>query len=182
MLRAPSIVARMKTELETALALDSTQADAHYTLLLYYAQMPEAFGGSIAKARAHAASLRAVNPTRSQIGLAYIAEQEKRIADAERAYVAATIASPDSDAVFAAAGAFYRRQERWADAVAMHERQVRALRADALPSRVASAHYALGLALDKAGQRDAAQTSYRRALAADPDHVDAAKAVAGNRR
>src|SRR5215208_3155642 len=61
MLRAPSIFTQMQTEL----ALDSTQADAHYTLLLFDAQVPEAMGGGIAKARAHAASLRAINPTRA---------------------------------------------------------------------------------------------------------------------
>jgi len=56
MLRAPSLFARMKTELETALALDSSQADAHYTLLLFYAQVPEVMGGGIGKARALAAN------------------------------------------------------------------------------------------------------------------------------
>jgi len=48
-LRAPSIISRMKTELETALALDSTQADAHYALLQFNAQVPESFGGGIGK-------------------------------------------------------------------------------------------------------------------------------------
>ena len=179
MLRAPPIMIRAKTELETALRGDSSLIDAHFILLQFYAQVPAAFGGDMARARGHAAALVRLNPERGHIGLGFIAEQEKNLALAEREYRLAMSIRPDSEPPYTSAGAFYRRQERWSDAVSMYEKASRAVPGTALSSKRASIHYLLGNSLEKAGDVPRARGEYAIALRYNPNHAEARKALEG---
>ena len=84
----------------------------------------------------------------------------------------------DSDAAYSVAGAFYRRRERWADAIGMYEKQLKAMPKDATPGKVSNAHYFLGIAHDKSGQVDKARAEYVTAIAANPKNEAAKKALA----
>lgn len=178
MLRAPALIGRMKTELEQALALDPTLVDARYGLLQFYAGAPAMMGGSMTKAREQAAEIAKVNPMRGHIGYGFIADQEKDFAGAEKKYLAAISAKPDSDVAYGAAGGFYRRRERWNDAVGMYEKQLKTMAKDAYPSKVSNTHFFLGDAEEKTGHRDKAKSEYQTAIAANPKNEDATKALA----
>lgn len=178
MLRAPALIGRMKTELEQALALDPALVDARYALLQLYAGAPAMMGGSMPKAREQAAETLKLNPMRGHIGYGFIAEQEKDFASAEKEFLAAISVRPDSDVTYSAAGAFYRRRERWTDAIGMYEKQVKTMPKDATPTKASNAHYFLGLAHEKSGHRDKAKTEYQAAIAANPKNEDATKALA----
>lgn len=178
MLRAAGFVGRMKTELEQALVLDPKLVEARYALLQLYAQAPAMMGGSIPKAREQAAELLKLNPIRGHIGDGFIAEQEKDYAAAEKEFLAAIAARPDSDVTYSAAGSFYRRRERWADAISMYEKQLKTMAKDATPSRISNAHYFLGIVHERSGHRDRAKAEYQAAIAANPKNEDAKKALA----
>jgi tetratricopeptide (TPR) repeat protein len=178
MLRAPSIVGRMKAELEQAVALDPALVEARYVLLQFLVQAPPMMGGSIPKAREQAAELLKLSPMRGHIGYGVVAEQEKDYVAAEKEFLAAIATRPDSDVTYSATGAFYRRRERWTDAIAMYEKQLKFMLKDASPTRVSNAHYFLGLAHEKSGHGDRAKTEYQAAIAANPKNEDAKKALA----
>jgi tetratricopeptide (TPR) repeat protein len=181
MFRARPLMGRMKTELETALAQNPNLIDALYVLLQYYAQIPAAFGGDMPRARGYAATLLKLNPERGHIGLAFIAEQENNLVLAEREYRVAIATRPDSEPAYSVLGAFYRRQERWTDAIPMYEKASRTLPQTALSSKSATVHYLLGNSLEKAGDRNGARAEYTVALGYNPNHAEAKKALGGSR-
>jgi tetratricopeptide (TPR) repeat protein len=178
MLSAPALFGRMKTEYEQAVALDPALVDARYALLQVLAQVPPAMGGSIAKAREHSAELLRLNPIRGHLGYGIAAEQEKDFVGAEKEFLAAIAVRPDSDVAYGATGAFYRRRERWNDAVAMYEKQLKAMPKDATQTRISNAHYFLGMAHDKSGHGDKAKAEYQAAITANPKNEDAKRALA----
>lgn len=178
MLQAPGIMGRMKKELDLSVTLDPTLVEARYLLLQMYAQAPPMMGGSIEKAREHAAALLKLNPMRGHFGYGIIAEQEKDFAAAEKEFLAAITVTPDSDVAYSSTGGFYRRRERWSDAVVMYEKWVKTLSNDALPTRISSAHYFLGLANEKVGHAEKAKAEYQLAIAANPKNEDAKNALA----
>jgi tetratricopeptide (TPR) repeat protein len=178
MVRGPMLYGRMMTELEKSLALDPTLIDSRYALLQVLASAPAAMGGSMTKAREHAAEIAKLNPMRGHLGFGLVAEQEKDFTTAEKEFLAAISVKADSDAAYSVAGAFYRRRERWADAIGMYEKQLKAMPKDATPGKVSNAHYYLGIAHDKNGHGDKAKTEYQLAIAANPKNEGAKKALA----
>jgi len=93
--------------------------------------------------------------------------------------VLAIASRPDSEPPYSFAGAFYRRQHRWADAISMYEKAARLLPAAALSSRAASIHYLLGDSKEKSGQPSRARAEYATALRYNPNHREAKKALEG---
>lgn len=180
MLRAPPLMIRAKTEMETALSSDPNLVDAQFILLQFYAQIPAAFGGDLAKARGHAATLLKLSPERGHIGFGYIAEQENNLLLAEKEYRFAISMRPDSEPPYSSAGSFFRRQERWTDAITMYEKASRTLPSDAFSSKRANIHFLLGNSLEKAGNQLRAQAEYAAALKYKPDHAEARKALGGH--
>ena len=172
---------RMKAELERALAMDPTLVDARAALLGVYVIAPEIMGGSMPKAREQAAEILKVNPMRGHMGYATIAEQEQDFGAAEKEFLAAIAVRPDSEASYSAAGGFYRRRERWTDAIAMYEKQLKAMPKDAPVARVSNAHYYLGLAQQRSGHPDRAKAEFQAAIAANVDNENAKKALAALR-
>jgi tetratricopeptide (TPR) repeat protein len=177
-LGAMSYAPRVRANLEEAVALDPKLVDARRSLVTIYTMLPSAMGGSADKAREQAAEILKLNPMRGHAALGYLADQQKDYVTAEREYLAAISARPDSEAAYGAAGAFYRRRERWTDAISMYEKQLRALPKGAPVVRVSNAHYYLGLAQEKSGHMERARLEYRAAIAANPDNEDAKKALA----
>lgn len=138
MLRQPFMAPRMKAEYEQAVALDPNLVDAHHWLVMFLANAPSAMGGSMAKAREHAAAILKLDPMRGHVDYATIAEQEKDYAGAEKELLAAIAAMPDNATPYEATGSFYRRRQRWADAIAIYEKLLKA-KPDAM-----NAHLSLG--------------------------------------
>ena len=83
-------------------------------------------GGSMDKAKEQATEIEKLNTMRGHIEMASLLERDKDIAGAEREYIAALAAAPDSNAATTASPSFYRRQKRYADAVATYERLLKA--------------------------------------------------------
>ena len=137
-LRQPFLARRVKTEFERAVALDPTLIDARHGLIQFYTMAPGVMGGSMEKAKEQIAEIEKLNPMRGHFERAALAERDKDGATAEKEYVAATTAAPDSTVAFSTLGAFYRRQKKWADATAAYER-VLAIKPDAY-----NAHLSLG--------------------------------------
>src|SRR5205085_5956210 len=137
-----------------AVALDAALVDARAALLNLYAGMPEAMGGGLVKAREQADALLKVNAVRGHMGLGQIAEQQQDFASAEGEFLAAITARPDSEVAYSAAGGFYRRRERWVDAIGMYEKQLSMMPKDWPVGRVSLAHYNMGVAQQKGGHAD----------------------------
>jgi tetratricopeptide (TPR) repeat protein len=137
-LRRPFVVSRMKTTLEQAVVLDPSLVEARYGLLQFYTMAPGVMGGGMPKARQQAAELLKLSPMRGHMGYGTVAEQEKDYAAAEKEFLAAVTIAPDSEASYNAAASFYRRRERWTDAVAIYYKLI-AANPDA-----ANAHLRLG--------------------------------------
>ncbi len=168
---------RMKAELEEAVQLDRTLIDARNALLDLFAQAPAAMGGSVDNAREQGAEILKVNAVRGHIAYGRIAELEKDYATAEKEYLAAIAARPDSEVAYGAAGGFYRRRERWGDAITMHQKQLAAMPKDPSLTRLSNTHYNLGLALQRSGRPDLAKPEFRAALVANPGNENATKAL-----
>jgi tetratricopeptide (TPR) repeat protein len=177
MLRGPGLAARMKKELEQALRLDPKLVDARYALLQYYAGAPAWMGGDMGKARDEAAELQKLSPMRGHMGYGVVSEQENDFVAAEKEFLASIAIRPDSDVVYSAAAAFYRRRERWSDAAGMTEKQLKAMPEDATSTKVSNAHYFLGVAHGKSGHPDKARAAYMTALTANPSNDEAKKAL-----
>jgi tetratricopeptide (TPR) repeat protein len=112
------------------------------------------------------------------MGFARIAEQGKDYATAEKEFLAAITARADSEVAYSAAGGFYRRRERWADAIGMYRKQLAAMPKDPSLTRMSNLHYGLGLSLQGSGRPDLAKPEFQAAVAANPDNANAAKALA----
>jgi tetratricopeptide (TPR) repeat protein len=122
--RRPFIVRRLRTEFEMAVSLDPALVDARRGLVMFYSMAPRAMGGSMARAREHADAIMKLNPMRGHAALGVIAERQHDIAGAEKEFLRAITLNPDSSGAYAAAGAFYQRQKRVEDAIAMYQKVV----------------------------------------------------------
>jgi tetratricopeptide (TPR) repeat protein len=126
MLRQMMLARQMKAEYEQAVALDATLVDAHQGLFLFMSNAPAAMGGGVEKARGEAAIILTLHPARGHVDYGTLAEQDKDLAGAEKEFLAAVSSMPDSEVGYNAAGSFYRRQQRWTDAIATYERLLKA--------------------------------------------------------
>jgi tetratricopeptide (TPR) repeat protein len=126
MLSQMMLARRMKAEYEQAIALDASLVDAHQGLFMFLSNAPAAMGGGLEKAREEAAAIVKLHPARGHVDYGTLAEQNKDFASAEKEFLAAVAAMPDSEVGYNAAGSFYRRQQRWADAIAMYEKLLKA--------------------------------------------------------
>jgi tetratricopeptide (TPR) repeat protein len=95
-LRQPFLGKRAKSEFERALALDSNSLGAREGVMQFYLLAPSVMGGSVAKAREQAAAIARLNPLSGHFAAARIANNQKDLAGAEKAYRAAATEFPDS--------------------------------------------------------------------------------------
>ena len=86
-LRQPGLAKRTKAAWERAIELDPDNLDARSDLIQYYVQAPGFLGGSTAKALEQAEEIRKRNPLRGYLELGALYEREKKLAEAEKAYL-----------------------------------------------------------------------------------------------
>ena len=89
-LRQPGLAKRTRAAWERAIELDPENLDARSDLIQYYVQAPGFMGGSTAKALEQAEEIRKRNALRGHLELGALYEREKKFAEAEKAYVAAS--------------------------------------------------------------------------------------------
>jgi tetratricopeptide (TPR) repeat protein len=160
-LRQATLAKRAKGAFERAVALDPSNVGAREGLVRFYSVAPGIVGGSMRKAREHAAAIARVSPMRGQIANGMIREREKDFAGAERDYLAASSSSPDSAAPLMALGALYQRVEQWDKAFEAYERAL-ALSDIEFPEAL-SAHYQFGRTGALSGRRlDDSERSLKR--------------------
>lgn len=95
-LRQPGLAKRLKAEFERAVDLDPNHVGAREGLIQFHLRAPGIMGGSLAKAREQAAAVARINPLRGHFAAAQIANDQKDLAGAEKAYRAAATEFPDS--------------------------------------------------------------------------------------
>jgi tetratricopeptide (TPR) repeat protein len=149
--RQAMLASRAKGEFERAIALDPRSVGAREGLVQFYSIAPGIAGGSMRRAREHAAEIARVSPMRGRIATGMIHEREKDFATAEREYLAASSIAPDTAAPLMALGALYQRVEQWDKAFAAYERAL-ALSGIDVPEAL-SAQYQFGRTGALSGQR-----------------------------
>ncbi len=167
-LKLPFLARRVKSEFDSAVALDPTSIDARHGLIQFYSHAPGVMGGSMDKAKEQAREIAKLNAMRGHLEFAALAEREQDSLLADRELNAALAAAPDSAVAYNNLGAFYRRQKRYADAVTIYERLLKA-NPDA-----ASAHLNIGWNLALSGQHvDRAEREVKQWLVAPPKDAPA---------
>lgn len=120
-LKLPFLARRVKGEFDKAAQLDPRSIDARHGLIQFYSQAPGVMGGSMDKAKEQAREIMKLNAWRGHSEMASLLERDKDIAGAEKEYVAAVAAAPDTTLPYQYLGSFYRRQKRWDDAIKNYE-------------------------------------------------------------
>ena len=96
LLKQLSFARRAKKELDAAAALDPSDADAQWGLMMFYYAAPGLIGGDVNKARAIGQSLALETP---QVGFYYegrLATEMNDVSSAEKFYLQSAVADPDS--------------------------------------------------------------------------------------
>ena len=107
-LRQPGLAKKTKGAWERAIDLDPDNLDARSDLIQYYTQAPGFLGGSTSKAIEQAEEIRKRNALRGYLELGGLYEREKKLADAEKAYVAASKEKSDRHVGEYRLGLFYQ--------------------------------------------------------------------------
>jgi tetratricopeptide (TPR) repeat protein len=154
---------KVKAEFERAVALDANNLEAREGLIDYYLEAPGFMGGSPEKAKQQAGEIARRDPLRGTLASARIAEDQKDLAGAERAYQSAAHAAPDSMGPRYALGLFYARTKQFDQAFATFEDMLKAK-----PGEL-GALYQVGRTGALSGQRlDRAEAALQQFLAAPP--------------
>jgi tetratricopeptide (TPR) repeat protein len=120
-LKQPFMAKRIKSEFEKAVQLDPALIDARHGLIQFYSQAPGFMGGSMDKAKEQAREIGKLNAWRGHWEMAQLLERDKDVAGAEKEFMAAVTAAPDSNLTYLFLGSFQRRQKKWSEALATYE-------------------------------------------------------------
>ncbi|MDQ6830188.1 MAG: tetratricopeptide repeat protein [Gemmatimonadota bacterium] len=115
-LRQLSLAGRVRGAFETAVALDPDNSEARYDLVRFFLTAPGLAGGSMDRARQHAAELAKHSPMYGHFAAAMIAEKDRDAARATSEWEAAAAAAPDSGAAYFNLASYYRRAKLWDEA------------------------------------------------------------------
>jgi tetratricopeptide (TPR) repeat protein len=107
-LRQPGLAKKARGAWERAVELDPDNLDARSDLIQYYLQAPGFLGGSTAKALGQADEIRKRNALRGYLELGALYEREKKLPDAEKAYIAASKEKSDRHVGEYRLGLFYQ--------------------------------------------------------------------------
>ncbi len=107
-LRQPGLAKKTKAAWHRAIELDPDNLDARADLIQYYVQAPGFLGGSTEKALEQAEEIRKRNALRGYLELGALYEREKRLADAEMAYLGAAAEPSDRHVGKYRLGVFYQ--------------------------------------------------------------------------
>jgi tetratricopeptide (TPR) repeat protein len=130
-LRQPGLAKKTKSAWERAIALDPDNLDARSDLIQYYVQAPGFLGGSTAKALEQAEEIRKRNALRGYLELGALYERDKKLADAEKAYVAAAKEKSDRHVGEYRLGVFYQNTGAYQKAFELFEAMIGANPAEA---------------------------------------------------
>jgi tetratricopeptide (TPR) repeat protein len=125
-LRQPGLAKQTKSAWERAIELDPDNLDARTDLIQYYVQAPGFLGGSTAKALEQAEEIRKRNALRGYLELGALYEREKRIPDAEQAYLAASKEKSDRHVGEYRLGVFYQNTGAFDKAFELFEAMIAA--------------------------------------------------------
>ena len=121
-IKLPFLARRIKGEFERTVQLDPTSVDGRSGLVEFYSQAPGVMGGSKEKAQEQINEIIKLNPMRGHWKQADLHMRDKKIAEAEKEYIAAEQSAPDSSIAAYTLGGFYQGQQRWTDALAVYDR------------------------------------------------------------
>jgi tetratricopeptide (TPR) repeat protein len=116
------LVDKVKSHIETAVELDSTNLDARMFLAGFLLNAPPIAGGSIEKAKEQAGIIARQDPYRGHLFWAEVYKKEKKFDDAARAYEAASQADPDSPDPYYLLGMMYQGNKAYDEAFAAFEK------------------------------------------------------------
>lgn len=128
MLGKPRWAGRTREAWETAVKLDPSLIEARLDLMQYYLMAPGFLGGGRELADAEAATIASLNPSMGKLAQAYLAQVDKKNADAEAGFREALALDPANYRARMALSGMLQAAERWDDA-----RQVWQERLDAAP-------------------------------------------------
>jgi tetratricopeptide (TPR) repeat protein len=152
-LKLPFLARRIKSEFDKAAELDSTSIDARHGQIQFYSQAPGVMGGSMDKAKQLALEIGKLSTMRGHVEMGALLARDKDVAGAEKEYLAAVAAAPDSGVAYSRLAGFYGSQKRFADALSVQERLLKA-KPDAVNAHLNIGWYLvqMGKDLDRAEQ------------------------------
>jgi tetratricopeptide (TPR) repeat protein len=125
-LRQPGLAKKTRSAWERAIELDPDNLDARTDLIQYYVQAPGFLGGSTQKALDQAEEVRKRNALRGLLELGALYERDKRTADAEKAYLAASKEKSDRHVGEYRLGVFYQNTGAFDKAFELFESMIAA--------------------------------------------------------
>jgi tetratricopeptide (TPR) repeat protein len=125
-LRQPGLAKRTKAAWEHAIELDPENLDARADLIQYYVQAPGFLGGSTQKALEQAEEIRKRNALRGYLELGALYEREKKLADAEKAYLGAAKEQSERHVGEYRLGVFYQNAGAYDKAFELFEQMIAA--------------------------------------------------------
>lgn len=162
--RQAILARRTKAAFERAIALDPDLLESRQYLLQYYLIAPGIVGGSMEKAREQAAEISKRDVVRGHLARGSIYDREENAAGAEREYLAAIRATPDSLEAYYGLALMYQRTKQYDKAFDTYE-QVLVRR----PAET-RARYLIGRTAALSGERlDRAEGALREYLRPRPD-------------
>ena len=123
-LRQPGLAKKAKGAWERAIELDADNLDARSDLIQYYVQAPGFLGGSSAKALEQAEEIRKRNALRGYLELGGLYERERKLDDAEQAYLGAAKENSDRHVGEYRLGLFYQNTGAYDKAFDLFEAMV----------------------------------------------------------
>lgn len=121
-LRQPFLARRVKSEWEKTVEIDPGHLGGHDGLMEFYLRAPGVMGGGVGKALEQAAAIAKLNPLRGYFANATIANHEKDLAGAEKAYRSAATEFPDSASTMSSLASFLSNNNRAEEAFPIIDR------------------------------------------------------------
>ena len=163
-LRQAVLARRTRTSFERAVSLDPEMLESRQFLVQYYLIAPSVVGGSIDKARAQAREIAKRDVARGHLAMGAIHDREDDVASAEREYLAAIKAAPDSLDGYYGLALMYQRTKQYAKAFDTYERVLGRRPAET------RARYLIGRTAALSGERlERGETALREYLRPRPD-------------
>jgi tetratricopeptide (TPR) repeat protein len=125
-LRQPGLAKKAKGAWERAIELDPDNLDARSDLIQYYVQAPGFLGGSTSKALEQAEEIRKRNALRGYLELGGLYEQDKKLVEAEMAYLGAAKEKSDRHVGEYRLGVFYQNTGAYEKAFELFESMIAA--------------------------------------------------------
>lgn len=177
-LRALSLARKGRNALEQAARLNPTALAYQEGLVDFYRQAPAIAGGSMARAREHAATVARLDPVRGKLLQASLSAQDGDTANALAICREVIAQNPDHYlALYTFARAATDAGMDLDEAADYLHRCLKLTPAPSEPNH-AGAYYRLGMAAEKSGRRDEARALYHKSLELEPGFSKAEDALA----